>query len=70
VTAIEMDYLWTYSFRAPADCLQYFTGLNGAFKSFNYQTTTPQVLQSQNYNICLRQEEGKPSKFHLLDITW
>ena len=23
------------------------------------QATTPQVLQSQNYNICFRQEEGK-----------
>jgi hypothetical protein len=46
------------SLRAPADCTQYFTGQSGTFRSFNWQTTTPQTLQSQNYNICFRQEEG------------
>ncbi len=47
-----------YSLRAPGDCTQYFTGQSGTFRSFNWQTTTPQTLQSQNYNICFRQEEG------------
>jgi len=56
---IRVTYIECISnYRAPADCLQYFRGVNGAFKSFNFQTATPQVLQSQNYNICIRQAEG------------
>ena len=46
-------------FRAPADCLQYFTGTSGSFRSFNFQMATPQILQMQDYSICFRQEEGK-----------
>jgi hypothetical protein len=41
--------------------LQYYTGIAGNFKSFNYQggvTTAGQFLANQNFNICFRQEEG------------
>ena len=44
-------------FRAPDDCLQYHTGNSGGFKSFNFDNG--QVLSSQNYRICIRQEIGK-----------
>jgi len=41
--------------RAPADCLQYHTGVSGTFKSFNHEGG--QVLSSQNYRVCFRQEQ-------------
>ncbi len=44
--------------RAPTDCVQYYTGFSGTFRSFNWQTTTPQLLHAQNYFMCFRQEEG------------
>ena len=45
----------TFVFRAPADCLQYFTGVSNTFQSYNYPT---QYLDGQNYVNCFRQEEG------------
>jgi len=44
----------TDPWRAPDDCLQYHTGNSGGFKSFNFDNG--QVLSSQNYRICIRQE--------------
>jgi hypothetical protein len=40
--------------------LQYFTGVAGNFKSFNYQggAATGQILSNQNFQNCIRQEEG------------
>lgn len=35
--------------------MQYFTGASGSFQSYNYQGGT--LLQSQNYAVCIRQEE-------------
>ena len=49
----------TNIFRAPTDCTQYFTGAAGNFQSFNYLNGAGQFLQSQNYEICFRQEEGE-----------
>ncbi|XP_023333197.1 uncharacterized protein LOC111705003 isoform X2 [Eurytemora carolleeae] len=40
--------------RAPTDCLQYHTGPIGSFQSFNF--ASGQLLSSQNYRICFRQE--------------
>ncbi|XP_023347917.1 uncharacterized protein LOC111716666 [Eurytemora carolleeae] len=48
------------------DCLQYFTGLSGTIRNFNYDTTKVDSalatanthLSNQNYNICFRQERG------------
>ena len=45
----------------PNGCLQYHTGIDGRFTTFNYDnpTTAQQThLRNQNYRICIRQEEG------------
>ena len=42
-------------------CLQYHTGITGRLESFNFQepTSTSQMhLESQDYDICIRQEDG------------
>jgi len=46
----------TWPWRAPDDCLQYHTGPTGDFSSFNFPNG--QLLSSQNYRICIRQELG------------
>jgi len=50
VTQIECNAYW----KAPSDCLQYYTGLSGSFKSLNY----PVQIQSLQYRICFRREPG------------
>lgn len=42
-------------FRAPNDCYQYFTGVSGEVKSFNYADV---MLDDTLYSICVRQETG------------
>jgi len=42
--------------RARTDCVQWFTGISDTIQSYNFQGGTQ--LAAQNYNICLRQEEG------------
>merc|ERR1712018_361885 len=47
--------------RQPDGCLQYHTGIAGRIETFNFQeptTSSQQHLTDQNYNICIRQEEG------------
>jgi len=44
----------TDPWRAPADCLQYHTGVQGNIMSFNFPNG--QILSSQAYRICFRQE--------------
>ena len=42
-------------------CLQYHTGITGRIESFNFQETTStsqQHLADQDYDICIRQEDG------------
>jgi len=46
----------TASWKAPVDCVQYFTGLSGSVQNYNY--AGGQVLQSQDYDNCVRQEKG------------
>ena len=36
--------------------MQYVTGVTGNIMSYNYPNT---MLQNQNYNTCIRQEEGE-----------
>ena len=43
-------------FRAPTDCVQYFTGTAGSVKSYNY--AGGQILAGQRYNNCIRTEKG------------
>ncbi|TMW54814.1 hypothetical protein DOY81_000047 [Sarcophaga bullata] len=44
-----------FSQRAPAGCLQYFTGTEGIFQTFNF-ADNGRHLANQNYRICMRQE--------------
>jgi len=46
----------TASWKAPTDCVQYYTGISGNVKSYNFAGA--QILQSQNYDNCIRQEKG------------
>ena len=48
------------NFSAPDGCLQYHTGIDGRFETFNFPGGSPveQHLPSQDYRICVRQEEG------------
>jgi hypothetical protein len=43
--------------KAPNDCYQYFTGISGRVKSFNYGSTNLQI-QGLSYSACIRQEYG------------
>jgi len=46
----------TSHWKAPTDCTQYFTGVSGNVKSYNFAGS--QILQTQNYDNCIRQEKG------------
>merc|ERR1712079_648100 len=46
----------TASWKAPTDCVQYFTGKTGTVKSYNFGGG--QLLQSQIYTNCIRTEAG------------
>merc|ERR1719310_2241632 len=46
----------TASYKAPTDCVQYFTGVSGSVKSYNYAGS--QILAGQRYNNCIRTEKG------------
>jgi len=49
------------NYGAPKGCLQYHTGIDGRFNSFNWPSNSlinRQHLASQNYRICIRQELG------------
>merc|ERR1712113_1286908 len=46
----------TATWKAPTDCVQYFTGKSGSVKSYNH--AGGQLLQSQVYNNCIRTEKG------------
>jgi len=45
----------TASWKAPTDCVQYFTGISGNVQNYNFGN---QLLQSQIYDNCIRQEKG------------
>ena len=44
-------------FSPPNGCLQYHTGIDGRFQTFNFDGN--RHLRNQNYRVCIRQEEGK-----------
>jgi len=46
----------TATWKAPTDCVQYFTGKSGSVKSYNFGGG--QLLQSQIYTNCIRTEAG------------
>ncbi|XP_011149936.2 uncharacterized protein LOC105189507 isoform X2 [Harpegnathos saltator] len=45
-------------YRAEEGCLQYFTGVSGQIKSFNYDPTSGLQLSNQDYSICIRMERN------------
>ncbi|KAG7209970.1 hypothetical protein KM043_011559 [Ampulex compressa] len=45
-------------YRAEEGCLQYFTGVSGQIKSFNYDPNTGLQLSNQDYSICIRMERN------------
>jgi hypothetical protein len=55
VTQIECNT----NYKAPTDCTQYFTGVTGNFKSYNYQGSAMSLaINTMAYKNCFRQEEG------------
>jgi len=46
----------TDTFKAPPDCVQWFTGITGTVENYNHQGG--QLLNSQNYQNCIRTEKG------------
>ena len=50
-------------FRAPQDCVQYYTGKSGVFKSYNF--VNGRLQQSLNMAICFRQELGMKCQPHI-----
>ncbi|XP_049785117.1 uncharacterized protein LOC126187848 [Schistocerca cancellata] len=44
--------------RAESGCLQYFTGVTGQVKSFNYDPEVGLQLSNQDYSICIRPERN------------
>merc|ERR1712226_446055 len=53
-------------------CLQYHTGSAGRIESFNFAQSTTTLyghLHSQDYNICIRQEQGSYCSLDFLEIT-
>ncbi|ENN71136.1 hypothetical protein YQE_12067, partial [Dendroctonus ponderosae] len=47
----------TFTEQAPPGCLQYFTGPDGTIQTMNF-ADNGRHLANQDYNICIRQEEG------------
>ena len=55
--------------RPPEGCLQYHTGMEGRFTTFNWEGQDGH-LQNQNYKICIRQEMGYCcNKYSICDNT-
>ncbi|CAL7941194.1 unnamed protein product [Xylocopa violacea] len=54
VSQIRCDTMY----RAEEGCLQYFTGISGEIKSFNYDSVTGLQLSNQDYSICIRMERN------------
>ncbi|XP_011501685.1 PREDICTED: uncharacterized protein LOC105365268 [Ceratosolen solmsi marchali] len=45
-------------FRAEEGCMQYYTGVSGQIKSFNYDPNIGLQLSNQDYSICIRMERN------------
>ena len=42
-------------FRAPTDCVQYYTGTSGTIISYNWPNS---IIDNLDYTSCVRQEQG------------
>ena len=56
LTLQAVSFISSIYFSQPNGCLQYHTGIDGRFTTFNWGGT--QHLRNQNYRVCIRQEEG------------
>lgn len=45
-------------YRADPGCLQYYTGISGRIRSFNFNTISGRQLSNQDYSICIRTEKN------------
>jgi hypothetical protein len=45
-------------FKADQGCLQYYTGVSGRIKSFNFDSSSGRQLSNQDYSICIRTERN------------
>lgn len=45
-------------FKADQGCLQYFTGVSGRVRSFNFDPASGRQLSNQDYSICIRMERN------------
>jgi len=43
---------------APTGCLQYFRGVSGTMRSYNFDFTAGQQLSNQDYSTCIRMERN------------
>lgn len=43
---------------AEEGCLQYYTGVSGQLRSFNYDPASGLQLSNQDYGICIRMERN------------
>ena len=52
--------------RAPPGCVQYFTGTANTIMSYNFLGNL--LLQGQDYENCIRQEEGEIEKIRIQSL--
>ncbi|XP_037789212.1 uncharacterized protein LOC119584592 [Penaeus monodon] len=45
-------------YTAPSNCVQYYTGVSGQVRSYNFDLTTGLELANQDYTICIRTEKN------------
>ena len=62
VRQIDCDTTYT----APEGCTMFFTGTSGSWSNYGYVsgTTTTEHSPNQNFNVCIRREEGYCSIRH------
>lgn len=58
---LECETAW----KAPADCMQYLTGVSNSFKSFNFGNL---MIRNLQYDVCIRPESGY-CRFQLLESS-
>lgn len=45
-------------YKADQGCLQYFTGVSGRLRSFNFDPSSGRQLSNQDYSLCIRMERN------------
>ena len=55
---VLIGYSHVYYPTAPEGCLQFFRGVSGTIRSYNFDLNTGQQLSNQDYTACIRQERN------------